>query len=126
MNIVDSSGWLEYFADGPNAKHFATPLKETEQLIVPTISLYEVFKVVLRERGEDAALQGIALMRQGQIVDLNAELALLAAKIGLEYRLPMADAIMLATAEQYKAEFWTQDDDFAEIKGVHYFPKKSG
>jgi len=97
MNIVDSSGWLEYFADGPNAEPFAEPLRDVAGLLVPAITLYEVFKIVCRQRGEDAALQAIALMQQGQVVDLNDPLALLAAKISLEIKLPMADSIILAT-----------------------------
>jgi predicted nucleic acid-binding protein len=123
MNIVDSSGWLEYFADGPNAEHFAEPLSDVASLVVPAITLYEVFKVVCRQRGEDAALQAIALMQQGQVVDLNGPLALLAAKISLEMKLPMADSIILATARSHEAVLWTQDVDFADLEGVRYFPK---
>jgi predicted nucleic acid-binding protein len=123
MNIVDSSGWLEYFADGPNAEHFAEPLRDVAGLVVPAITLYEVFKVVCRQRGEDAALQAIALMQQGQVVDLNGPLALLAAKIRLEMKLPMADSIILATARSHEAVLWTQDVDFADLEGVRYFPK---
>ncbi len=124
MNLVDTFGWLEYFADGPNAGLFSTPLQDTGTLIVPTISIYEVFKVVLRERGEDAALQAVALMRQGIVVDLTSEIALQAAKISLDYRIPMADSIILSTAHSYEATIWTQDDDFEGIEGVRYFPKK--
>jgi predicted nucleic acid-binding protein len=123
MNIVDSSGWLEYFADGPNAEHFAGPLRDVAGLIVPAITLYEVFKVVCRQRGEDAALQAIALMQQGEVVELNASLALLAAKVSLELKLPMADSIILATARSHEAALWTQDVDFADLEGVRYFPK---
>jgi predicted nucleic acid-binding protein len=123
MNIVDSSGWLEYFADGPNAEPFAEPLRDVAGLLVPAITLYEVFKIVCRQRGEDAALQAIALMQQGQVVDLNDPLALLAAKISLEIKLPMADSIILATARSHAAVLWTQDVDFADLQGVRYFPK---
>lgn len=124
MNLVDSSGWLEYFADGPNANKFSTPLKDFNSLVLPTICIYEVFKVVLRERGEEDALQVIAVMRQGIIVNLTPEISLLAAKRSLDYQIPMADSIVLATALFYEATIWTQDDDFKGIKSVKYFPKR--
>ena len=123
MNIVDSSGWLEYFADGPNAGKFAEPLRQVQSLIVPAITLYEVFKVVCRQRGEGAALQGVALMQQGEVVELNASLALLAARVSLELKLPMADSIILATAHNCRAVLWTQDDHFSNLDNVRYFPK---
>jgi predicted nucleic acid-binding protein len=123
MNIVDSSGWLEFFADGPNAEQFAVPLQDLANLVVPAITLYEVFKVVCRQRGEDAALQAVALMQQGEVVELNASLALHAAKISLELKLPMADSIILATAHSHQAILWTQDIDFADLQGVRYFTK---
>lgn len=124
MNIVDSSAWLEYFADGPNAEYFSAPLVDTENLIVPTICIYEVFKAVLRQRGEDAALQAIALMKQGATINLTDDLALQAAKISLDYKIPMADSIILATARAHEAVLWTQDHDFMDIEGVKYLPKK--
>jgi len=120
MNLVDSSGWLEYFSDGPNAAAFESVLINTESLVVPTICLYEVFKVVLRERGENEALQAVALMRQGNIVELTAEIALLAARTSLDFRIPMADSIILATGRLHGAVIWTQDTDFKNIKGVKY------
>ena len=123
MNLVDSSGWLEYLSDGPNASSFEKPLTNIENLIVPTLCLYEVFKVALRERGETDALQAAALMSQGQIVELTAEIALEAAKLSLEQKLPIADSIVLATGLKCDATIWTQDDDFKEIKGVNFIPK---
>ncbi|MBE0597480.1 MAG: type II toxin-antitoxin system VapC family toxin [Desulfuromonadales bacterium] len=123
MNIVDSSGWLEYFAEGPNAGSFAEPLAEVTRLVVPAITLYEVFKVVCRQRGEDAALQAVALMQQGEVADLNASLCLQAARISLELKLPMADSLILATARSCQALLWTQDEDFASLDGVRYFPR---
>jgi predicted nucleic acid-binding protein len=123
MNLVDSSGWLEYFSDGPSAVSFEKALLNVENLIVPTICLYEVFKVVLRERGEDEALQAIALMRQGKVVDLTHEIAMLAAKISLEYKMPMADSMILATAQMHKATIWTMDEDFKDLSGIKYFKK---
>ena len=124
MNIVDSSGWLAYFADEPNAKHFISPLKDTDSLVVPTITLYEVFKVVLRESSENAALQATAAMLKGTVVDLTVPLAIAASKLSLENGLPMADSIILATSKAYNAILWTQDSDFRNMAGVKYFPKK--
>ena len=124
MNIVDSSGWLEYFADGPNARHFYIPLNDAESLVVPVISVYEVFKVVLRESGENEALQAVAAMQKGRVVDLTSRLAMAASKLSLQYGLPMADSIILATARAFDCSIWTQDSDFKDISGVKYFPKK--
>ena len=124
MNVVDSSGWLEYMADGPNAGFFAPALQATRDLIVPSISVYEVFKRVLQQRGENAALQAAALMQQGRVVELTGPLALAAAHLSIERSLPMADSIMLATARAYDAVLWTQDADFAAIDGVKYVAKK--
>jgi predicted nucleic acid-binding protein len=123
MNLVDSSGWLEYFADGPNAKVFSRPLQDPEGLIVPTVCLYEVFKVVLRQRGAAAALQTVALMRQGTIVELNERIALLAAELSLEHKLPMADSVILATARIHGAHIWTQDADFEGLEDVTFVNK---
>ncbi len=125
MNIVDSSGWLEYLADGPKASSFEKPLQDLENLIVPTICLFEVFKVVLRERSENDALQAVALMKQGNVVDLSAEIALEAARISHDHKIPMADSIVLATAWNWDATIWTQDSDFAKLDRVKYFPKKN-
>lgn len=124
MNIIDSSGWLEYFADGPNASFFSGPLQKTADLIVPTITIYEVFKVVLRQRNESDALQSVALMQQGSIVDLTSNISILAAKVSIDYHLPMADSIIFATAQAHKATIWTQDCDFKGIDGVRYIAKK--
>jgi predicted nucleic acid-binding protein len=124
MNIVDSSGWLAYFADEPNAKHFLTPLNDTASLVVPTVTIYEVFKVVLRESRENEALQAVVAMQKGTVVDLTASLAIAASKLSLEHNLPMADSIILATAREFDATVWTQDSDFKNVGGVKYFPKK--
>lgn len=123
MNVVDSSAWLEFFADGPQASVFAKPIGETDLLIVPTLAIYEVFKRVLQQRGDDAALQAVAFMEQGQVVDLDRATALAAAEISVRHKLPMADSIMLATARRREATLWTQDADFAGLEGVRYFPK---
>jgi len=124
VNVVDSSGWLEYFADGPNAAFFAPAIEATRELLVPTLSLYEVFKRVLQQRGEGQALQAVALMQQGQVVDLTSAIALSGAKASIERRLPMADSIMLVTARLHGAIFWTQDADFDGIEGVKYVARK--
>jgi predicted nucleic acid-binding protein len=123
MNIVDSSGWLAYFADEPNAGHFLPPLIDTASLVVPTVTIYEVFKVVRRESGEDEALQAAVAMRKGTVVNLTGSLAISAAKISLENGIPMADSIIIATAKEYGATIWTQDSDFKHMNKVKYFPE---
>jgi predicted nucleic acid-binding protein len=123
MNLVDSSGWLEYFADGPNASIFAPAIEKVNDLIVPTISLLEVFKRVMQQRDESAALQSVALMRQGSVIDLSPSLALNAAKLGIEHKLPLADSVILATARAFNATVWTQDADFEGLPDVKYIPK---
>ena len=125
MNVVDSSAWLEYFASGPNASFFAKALEDTQQLIVPALSLFEVFKRVLEQRGEGDALQAAAVMGQGMVVDLETPIALRAAKLGVEHRLPMADSIMLATARSYDATLWIQDADFEDVRGAQYRARRS-
>ncbi|MFP3999404.1 MAG: type II toxin-antitoxin system VapC family toxin [Desulfobacterales bacterium] len=124
MNIVDSSGWLAYFTDGKNAGNFLPPLRDTESLVVPTVTIYEVFKVVLRESEENEGLQAVAAMRKGMVVDLTSSLAVAASKISLENGIPMADSIIIATAKEFNATIWTQDSDFKNINNVKYFPKK--
>ena len=121
MNIVDSSGWLEYFSGGPNTELFSTPLKDPASLIVPVITIYEVFKVVLREAGENEALQSVAAMQKGQVKDVSISISMKAAKISLQHNLPMADSIIFATATVYKCFLWTQDSHFENLPGVHFF-----
>ena len=123
MNIVDSSGWLAYFADEPNSKHFLVPLNDTASLVVPTVTIYEVYKVVLRESSENEALHAVVAMQKGTVVDLTSPLAIAASKLSLEHNLPMADSIILATAKEFDATLWTQDADFKNFNGVKYFPK---
>ena len=127
MNVVDSCAWLEYFANGPNAAFFAPAIEKTRELIVPTLSLYEVFKRIMQQRDEGAALQAVAVMRQGRVVDMDTTISLAAARLSLLHRLPLADGIMLAAAEVHGAELWTQDADFERIEGVNYRkPGKGG
>ena len=123
MNVVDSSGWLEYFAEGPNAEFFSMPIEAIGELIVPITSIYEVFKRVLQQRDETAALEAIAFMQSGDLVDLTGDTALHAARLSIDLQLPMADSIILATAREWDAVLWTQDADFEGIEGVQYHPK---
>ena len=120
MNVVDSSGWLEYFADGPSANFFAPAIEKPAELIVPTLSLYEVFKRVLQRRDESAALNAVSLMQQATVVDLSAPLALSAATLKAQLKLPLADSVIYATARAYEATLWTQDADFEGLPHVRY------
>lgn len=124
MNLVDSCGWLEYFADGPNADFFAPAIQDVHNLIVPTICLYEVFKRVVQQRNEDAALQAVALMHQASVINLTSVIALNAARIGADLKLPLADSIILSTARSQNAVIWTEDADFQDIEDVRYIPRK--
>ena len=123
MNLIDSSGWLEYFIDGTNANFFAPVIEDTANVIVPTISIFEVFKRALIEKNRDDALEAIAMMYDCKIIDLDREIALIAAELSFELKLPMADSIILATARAYDAILWTQDEHFKELPGVKYLKK---
>jgi toxin FitB len=125
MNIVDSSGWIEYIADDLNANYFEPLIVDAENLLVPTICLYEVFKRVLQEFGEERALDTMGIMSLGTIVDLDRQIAIHAAQISNELKLAMADSIILATARAYDATLWTQDEHFKSIEGVKYKEKRS-
>ncbi len=124
MNLVDSCGWLEYFANGPNANFFAAPIENTAKLLVPSICLLEVFKRIVQQRGENEALRAMAAMHQGKVVDMDASIAISAATVSADLNLPLADSVILATSLAYNATVWTQDTDFKKIKGVKYRPKK--
>jgi predicted nucleic acid-binding protein len=124
MNVVDSSGWIEYFVNGRNANFFNSPIRDTDNLLVPTICLYEVFKRILLELGEDEALQVTGIMSLGTVVELNRDIAIHAANISLELKLAMADSIILATAHANNATLWTQDEHFKGLDGVKYIEKK--
>jgi predicted nucleic acid-binding protein len=118
-NVVDSSGWLEYFIDSKRAPLFAPAIEDTTNLLVPVIVLYEVFKKVLRERGEDDALEIASVMQAGTLVDLDIGLVMSAAR----FSLPLADSLIYATAQQFQATLWTQDEHFEHLPGVRYFRK---
>jgi predicted nucleic acid-binding protein len=124
VNVVDSSGWIEYFTEGPNAGFFAGAIEQVDELIVPALAIYEVFKWVCRERDETLALKAIAHMQLGEVVDLDSKLALYAARLSLQAKLPMADSVVYATACAREATLWTQDDDFTGLDGVKYIAKK--
>jgi predicted nucleic acid-binding protein len=124
VNVVDSSGWIEYFTEGPNSGFFASSIERVDELIVPAVCIYEVFKWVARERGETQALKAIAHMQLGEVVDLDSKLAVFAARLGLQAKLPLADSIVLATARAHEAILWTQDDDFEGLDDVKYTAKK--
>jgi predicted nucleic acid-binding protein len=125
MNLVDSSGWLEYFANSQNSDFFAQAIEDTDRLIVSTINLYEVFKKILQQRDENSAFQAIALMQQGKVVDVDFSISIISAKQSIDLSLPMADSIILATANAFSATLWTQDSDFTGIPGVKYIQKSS-
>jgi predicted nucleic acid-binding protein len=120
MNVVDSSAWLEYFADTPAATYFAHAIEAVDELLVPAICIYEVYKRVLQQRGEDDARQAIAMMQQGTVIDVDPSLAESAARISVSEKLPMADSLILASARLHNAVLWTQDAHFEGMKGVRY------
>jgi predicted nucleic acid-binding protein len=123
MNVVDSSGWLEYFANGPNADFFAPAIEDTSNLVVPSITIFEVFKRVLQQRSESDALQVVALMQEGRVVKLDVSIALQAVRVSVDHKLPLADSIILATALADNAVLWTQDADFDGLPAVQYKEK---
>ena len=125
MIVIDSSGWLEFFADGPHAADFGAKLRKPENVLTPVIALYEVYKWIKRERSEEDALQAIAAMKRTRVVPLTEEIALTAADLSLNHKLAMADAIMLAVARLNAAEMWTTDADFLQLEGVTVFPKRA-
>lgn len=120
MNVVDSSCWIEYLGDGPNASTYAPAIEDTGTLVVPSITVYEVFKRVCRVAGESAAIESIAIMLQGRVLDLDASLAIEAARVSAVEDLAMADAIVLASARAEAATLWTQDAHFEGLSGVEY------
>jgi len=124
MNLVDTSGWLEYLADTKNAKNFADAIENTEELIVSSINVYEIYKKVLKEKDENTAIQIIGLMKQSKVIDVTSSIAIQAAKLSYEENIPMADSIIYITAKENDAILWTQDADLKSLEGVKYFSKK--
>jgi len=124
MNVIDSSAWLSYFAGDSNSGIFAEAIEDIDNLIVPSITITEVFKCILRQKDEDVALEAIAHMEQGKIIPLDSVLAVDAAQYGIDHKLPLADSIIYATARKYDALIWTQDADFKSLDGVKYYSKK--
>lgn len=126
MIIIDSSGWLEYFTDGPNADHFEKIiLKHSKEIVIPTIILYEIFKRILTDKDEEKALHTIGQLKEYKIVPLDEDISLSAAKIGKRHKLAMADSCIYATAKKFKATIWTQDEDFKDLENVEYIERKS-
>ena len=122
MNLVDSSGWIEYFIDGKNADRFAAAIEDTERLIVSTLNIYEVFKKVIAERDENTALEAVAMMQQAKVIEVTSSIAMQAAKLSYIFKIPLADSIICITARENNAVVWTQDVDFKDMEGVEYFP----
>ena len=123
MNLVDSSGWLEYFADGKNARFYVPAIENTPELIVSVINIYEVYKKILLERNEESAIQAIVLMQQPKVIEVTSSISILAARLSVKMKMPMADSIIYATAKTYDAIVWTQDSDFENLESVRYFKK---
>jgi len=123
MNLVDSSGWMEYFVDGKNAKHFAPIIENTDKLIVSTINIYEIYKKITLSKDENTAIQVIALMQQAKVIELTSKIAIQSAKLSCELKIPMADSIIYTTARMHNAILWTQDYDFKNLTGVKFFSK---
>jgi predicted nucleic acid-binding protein len=122
--VVDSSGWIEYFVDGPNAKWFARAINDADDLVVPSISVLEVYRYVLRQRGRQDALRAAATMRQGRVIDLDDGIAIEAAELGASLKLPLADSVIYATALANECEVWTQDADFDGLESVRFRAKR--
>ena len=123
INVVDSSGWIEYFQNSPRADLFAAPIEARDLLVVPTISLFEVHKVLSRSLSEDLVTRCLDVMRLGRVLDLTDKRAIAASKVARAHRLALADAAMYSIAQEHKATFWTQDIDYDGLPGVKYFGK---
>lgn len=125
MNLVDTSGWIEYFFDGPNAQYFAEPIEDTDNLIISTICLYEVFKKTCLVADEAKAFRAVAQMSLGRTIAVTDEIALKAASLSIKHKLPMADSLIYATGQDLGAVIWTQDGDFEDLPGVNFRPAQS-
>lgn len=123
MNLVDSSGWLEYFTDSRNAKFFAQAIEDKENLIISVINLYEVYKKVMSGKNENSAKEAYSVMAQATVIDVDTSIALRASKLSCELKIPMADSLIYITAQINNATVWTQDYDFKDLPGVKFFKK---
>lgn len=124
MILVDSCGWLEYFADSINAENFAPAIQNHDLCIISVISLFEVYRVLYRQVSEAVALSAVAHMQQFKVINMNSDIALAAGVLSLEHKLPFADAVILATSQICGAELYTQDNHFQHIQNVRYFEKR--
>ena len=123
MNVVDSSGWISYLKNDTHAEEFAGPIEALGDLLVPSVTITEVFRFVARNYNRKTALNVVSYMRRGHIVSLDAQFAIEAATSGLKHKLPLADSIIYATVEKFDATLWTQDSDFEGLPGVKYFSR---
>ena len=125
MNVVDSSGWVEYFQDSPQADLFAMAIEKRDQLLVPTIALFEVHKVLSRSLAADLVDRCLDVMRLGRVLDFTDARAVAASRVSRQHRLALADAAMYSMALEHRATFWTQDIDYDGLGSVRYFAKPS-
>ena len=123
MNLVDSSGWLEYFSGSSNAQIFAPAIENIEELIVSTINIYEIYKKILTERDENSALEAAGIMQQAKVIDVSLSISIQAAMLSRQFKLPMAGSLIYTTAIQNDAILWTQDSDFKNLKDVKFIKK---
>lgn len=123
MNVIDSSAWLSYFAGDKNSSSFSKPIESLDTLLVPSITVTEVFKHILRLKGEELALEVIAHITQGKVISLDTQLAIDAGSYGVQHKLPLADSIIYATTMKFNATLWTQDSDFKDLPKVKYYAK---
>ena len=123
MNVVDSSGWIEYLQDTPRADLFAEAIEDRHHLLVPTIALFEVHKVLSRALPQDVVTRALDVMRLGKVLDLTDRRAIAASHVAAKHKLAMADAAMYSMAQEFGATFWTQDVDYQGLTGVQYCPK---
>lgn len=123
MNVVDSSGWIEFFLAGPSGPLFKPVIEQRGKLLVPVIALYEVHKILSRKLPAEVVASCLDVMRLGRVLDLTDRRAISAADVAVQHRLAMADAVMYSLALEHKATFWTQDVDYEGLPGVNFFPK---
>lgn len=123
MNLVDSSAWMEYFADGKNAKHFAPIIQDLKNLVVSVINVSEVYKKISRHRDENSAIQAIAVMQQAEVLEITSQVAIEGSKISIQNKIPITDSLIIASARSVGAKIWTQDYDFKGLDNVMFFKK---